>query len=214
MKKILISAAAVIAASLALTGCSGNSASSNSSNTTTSSSSSSTTTSSSSESSSSESSESSTESSSSEDSGEESVPNAVDQIEFPDGRAGQLAKAAMSEHPDEWSGMLNIVSDQDMIDIYLPGLKLDMLEDYCLMFEMTGISGQELLLAKPKAGNESAVKEVIDARFKNIIDNGGFYPMGEETIAGAVSGVTDDGYYYIVSHAKGSDIVAAMTAAN
>ncbi len=117
---------------------------------------------------------------------------------------------AAKAYTEEWSKMMNPIATQEEIDILLPGLKLDMLEDFAYEVEMTGISGQEILVAKPKAGNEAAVKGIVEARFQNIMDNGGFYPAGEETIAGAVQGVTDDGYYYIVSHHMGKDIAAAM----
>lgn len=221
MKKVLTAALAVIVAALALTGCSDNS-NSNSNNSSSTNQSSGTSTDSSNSidnSTSSNESTSSEESNSSEDSssssGEESNPNAVDLLEFPDTRAGKLAKAGLTSHKDEWSAMLNIVDDKDMLEIMLPGLSPDLCEDYCFIIDMVGINSHELLVAKPKAGSEEALKSAFDARFEQIKSPDRFlYPAGEESVAGAVSGTTDDGYLYIVVHAYGADVAAAMAAAN
>lgn len=124
-----------------------------------------------------------------------------------------MVDAALA-YTEEWTKMMNSITTQEEIDILMPGLKLDTLEDYCLMFDMVGINSQEVLVAKPKAGSEADVKAAFDARFDVIKDPSRFlYPAGEEAVAGAVSGVTDDGYYYIVVHHMGSEIADAMAAA-
>lgn len=108
---------------------------------------------------------------------------------------------------------MSSVDSQEQIDIFLPGIQLDQLEDYCFMIDMVGINSHNILIAKPKAGNEAAVKDAFDSYFANLQANGGFYPAGAESVAGAVNSVTDDGYYYIVSHQMGKEIADVMAAA-
>lgn len=109
---------------------------------------------------------------------------------------------------------MNIVSDPAELAIFLPDLDVSQCEEYCLVFDMVGINAHELLIAKPKAGSESAVKAAFDARFDTIKDPSRFlYPAGFESVANAVSGSTDDGYLYIVVHQNGGDIASAINSA-
>lgn len=110
---------------------------------------------------------------------------------------------------------MNIIDDTDSLAIFFPDLDVSQCEEYCLIFDMVGISGHELLIAKPKAGNESAAKAAFDARFDYIKDPSRFlYPAGMESVAGAVQGSTSDGYLYIVVHQDGKDIESAINSAN
>lgn len=132
-------------------------------------------------------------------------------LEFPDNRAGKLAKAGMSEHADQWSGMMNIIDDPEMLSVFMPDFDVSLCEEHCLILDMVGINSHELLVAKPKAGSEDAVKAAFDARFDFIKDPSRFlYPAGMASVEGAVHGVTDDGYYYLVVHQDGKDIEAAI----
>ena len=110
--------------------------------------------------------------------------------------------------------MMNIVSDPADLAIFLPDFDVSQCEEHCLIIDMVGINSHELLVAKPKAGSESAVKAAFDARFDFIKDPSRFlYPAGFESVAGAVQGETDDGYLYIVVHQDGKDIEAAIQSA-
>ena len=87
-----------------------------------------------------------------------------------------------------------------------------MLEDGFFISNLISAHLLRVFVAKPKAGSEDAVKAVFDERFDYFKNdpNAAFYPMQWESIDGAVSGVTDDGYYYIIVHKNGAEIADAM----
>ena len=87
-------------------------------------------------------------------------------------------------------------------------LKFDMLDDYCFLYPM--ITGRKMIIfiAKPKAGSKDAVKAIFDAKYdfyKND-PNAAFYLAEQEDVKGTVSGVTADGYYYLIVHPNGPAI--------
>ena len=70
-----------------------------------------------------------------------------------------------------------------------------------------------VIAVKPVAGSEEAVQTALDNFLAVQKENGAFYPSQEESVAGAVSGTTDDGYMYLVIHKNGQAVADAMVAA-
>ena len=91
-------------------------------------------------------------------------------------------------------------------------LKFNMLDDYCFLYPM--ITGRKMifLVAKPKAADKDAVKAIFDAKYDYYKNdpNAAFYLAEQEDVAGTVSGVTNDGYYYIIVHKNGPAIQSAI----
>ncbi len=148
---------------------------------------------------------------SSSDPGEESYPTPAETLEFPDTKSGRMVKAALETNPEDWSMGLAL-DDGQMLPLDFPELTVDMFEDYCYAFDMIGINGHKVFAGKAKAGQEDAVKTAIEKNLDTLKQNSSFYPAGQEAVAGAVNGTSDDGYYYFVFHANGSDVASAMLA--
>ena len=110
----------------------------------------------------------------------------------------------------EWPDMEEI-SDGEIIKT-LFNLDVDLLDEYYISNAMMSVHLNEIIIAKPKAGNEDAVKSQLDEHFAYIKDGAAFYPDQEIAAAGAVEGVTSDGYYYIIVHQIGSQIADVMEA--
>lgn len=197
MKKILTTALAIIVAALALTGCNNNSTSGNSSSTN-------------------QSSNNSTDNSSSNNSGSSSDESTSSGGDSPsvstNGKAKFMVETALAFKPDEWSGMMNEVTDPETLSVLFPDIDISLCEDYCFMVDMTGINKHEVLVAKAKPGNEGAVKVAFDAYLESLKSpDAMLYPAGQEAVAGAVSGITADSYNYVIIHPNGENIAAAMT---
>ena len=135
-------------------------------------------------------------------------------LEYPDNKAGQMAKAALAVNV--WPGM-TLAEDQDMVDalFYDRGFVIENYDEYCISTNF--ISGQlcNVFVIKPKEGSESEVETVFDNYMEALKTdrNLTFYPAQVESAAGAVQGKTDDGYYYLIVHADGADIESEMLAA-
>ncbi len=127
----------------------------------------------------------------------------------PNGRAAKLGAAAMEAV--EWPAMMD-VTDQEMATMFF-NIDLNMCEDYYFSNQLISAQLNEILVAKPTAGNEDALKDAFDAHFEYIQTDAAFYPDQEASAAGAVSGTTEDGYLYIIVHENGADAAAAMLAA-
>ena len=110
----------------------------------------------------------------------------------------------------EWPAMEEI-NDGEIIKT-LFNLDVDLLDEYYISNAMMSVHLNEIIIAKPKAGNEDAVKAQLDEHFAYIKDGAAFYPDQEIAAAGAVEGVTSDGYYYIIVHQIGSQIADVMEA--
>lgn len=185
MKKFLATAVALAAITAAFTGCSNNN---NSSSSTSSASSSSSTSS----------------------AADSSTTSGTSQAEAP---AAERTVSDLAEAVNgcvEWPDMEEI-SDGEIIKT-LFNLDVDMLDEYYISNAMMSVHLNEIIIAKPKAGNEDAVKSQLDEHFAYIKDGAAFYPDQEIAAAGAVEGVTSDGYYYIIVHQIGSQIADVMEA--
>lgn len=212
MKKKIIVIAAVLAAALTLTACSGDSSNSGSSVQSSSSSSSSSVTESSSVESSSSESSSSAESSSAESSSDESSSSedtsSAPESETSESRAKKMTDAALA-YTEEWTmGMSE--GGKEELELLLPGLTEDMFEEYSFIYDPIGINGQFVFAGKPKAGQEAATKSAFESALSALKEQASFYPAGQESVENAANGETDDGYFYFVIHHMGKDIAAAM----
>lgn len=93
----------------------------------------------------------------------------------------------------------------------LTQLDLEDCEDYILAAPMMSASLKRIVIAKPKAGKEEAVKSALSeyaeaAKVPQPME----YPTWEEERAGTHFGETDDGCFYVVVAAEGADMGAAI----
>ena len=108
----------------------------------------------------------------------------------------------------EWPAMMEI-PDAETASMLL-GIDTTLCEDFYLSTQLMSAQLNEIIIVKPTAGNEAAVKEQMDAHFAYIKDGAAFYPAQEVSAAGAVQGTTDDGYMYILVHENGADVENAL----
>ncbi len=199
MKKLL--AAAAILSIAALAGCSAN----NNNSADSSSEAVSETSSASSESTSDTTSESETapaESGTNEDSTEENKS---------DSRAALYADAVLGAA--QWPDMELITEDTAESAYSFTGIDLSLCEDYYFALPYTSVDLARIIIVKPAEGNEDTVRSQVEAHFDYIKTSAADYPTQEATVSGSVSGVTSDGYYYIIVSENGAaaaDAIAAM----
>lgn len=131
-------------------------------------------------------------------------------LELPNTRAGEFAAKALAA--DTWCDMIMLGTDEELAVHVSDTLSFDMLEDSC--FIITSVSGRRLLafIAKPKAENDDTVNGIFKWIFHNYMNDpdAGYTAQEKEDSAGAVSGVTGNGYYYLVVHKNGAQIADAM----
>lgn len=199
MKKLL--AAAAILSIAALAGCSAN----NNNSADSSSEAVSETSSASSESTSDTTSESETapaESGTNEDSPEENKSES---------RAALYANAVLGAA--QWPDMELITEDTAESAYSFTGIDLSLCEDYYFALPYTSVDLARIIIVKPAEGNEDAVRSQVEAHFDYIKTSAADYPTQEAAVSGSVSGVTSDGYYYIIVSENGAaaaDAIAAM----
>ncbi|MBQ8172071.1 MAG: DUF4358 domain-containing protein [Oscillospiraceae bacterium] len=120
--------------------------------------------------------------------------------------AAQMAANALTAV--EWPAMMEI-PDAESANMML-SIDPALCEDYYFSTQLMSAQLNEVVIAKPSAGNEAALQEQFDAHFDYIKNGAAFYPAQEESAAGAVMGKTDDGYLYILVHTNGADCEAAL----
>ena len=140
---------------------------------------------------------------------ETSAPAETGDAQPESGRAAVLGAAALNA--DEWPS-LDMISDPAIIEAYF-GFNADDTEDYYLAIPLVSANMEEIIVVKPKAGSEEAVKTAIFDHITNVTENMFLYPGQEEIAAGAVTGETPDGYIYGIVHKNGADIAQTMLAA-
>ncbi len=136
----------------------------------------------------------------------EQAPNEGEQTP----EAGVLSAADMAANAfaaGEWPALMEI-SDVETADM-LFGIDISMLEDYVLYAPMMSAHINEVIIVKPTAGNEAAVKEALDAHFAYIKESAAFYPDQEITAAASVQGEAN-GYLYVIVHDDGATIAASL----
>lgn len=102
------------------------------------------------------------------------------------------------------------MTDTQPADLDLEGIEV---ED---SFYQTNLMSPHLfrvIVIKPAAGSEDKLAEVIEAYAAGIKDKTWNYEDQEISAAGTVSGVTSDGYYYVIVHQDGATAESALLAA-
>lgn len=203
MKKIIALSLVLSALAAAVTGCSNNSTSS-------------------SESSDVSSSVSSEESSSSEvvsddAASEDEASDSTDSSESSDdsstaaeSRAEEYANIVMNAI--EWPSM-GVKTDAEDVQLAF-SIDTSLCEDYYFADNMMSVHFNRILIAKPSAGNEEALKAQFDS-YASYLDNMETDRLYEDqviSLSGRVHGETPDGYYYIIVHEDGAAAEAAMLA--
>ncbi len=116
--------------------------------------------------------------------------------------------AANALNAVEWPAMMEI-PDADTANVML-SIDPALCEDYYFSTQLMSAQLNEVVIAKPSAGNEDALQAQFNAHFEYIKNGAAFYPAQEESAAGAVQGKTDDGYLYIIVHADGAACEEAL----
>lgn len=131
------------------------------------------------------------------------------QTEEKSSKAGILGAAAINTN--EWPG-LDMITDAEIIEAFF-GFSADHAEDYYLAVPALSANIEEIVIVKPAAGYEEEIKTALDNHLAYKTDAMNIYPSQEEIAAGAVSGETDDGYYYVIIHKDGAEIEQTMLTA-
>ncbi|MGN0649135.1 MAG: DUF4358 domain-containing protein [Oscillospiraceae bacterium] len=134
---------------------------------------------------------------------EESVP------EQSESKCDKLANAAMEAISFPAMG---IFDDAEAIQSYY-SIDVSLCDDFAFYINMMSVHLNEVIVLKPTAGNENTLTEQIKAHLEYQKENGIWYPAQEESVAGAVWGVTPGGYIYLVIHADGQSAADAIIAA-
>lgn len=130
-------------------------------------------------------------------------------LELPNSRAGELAAKLLAA---DSFGNIGLMDEVGVQFVFSEDISFDMLEDYCFLYPAISFRKLMIFIAKPKKSNEAAVKAIFDEKydyFKND-PNAAFYEQDKIDVQGAVTGVTSDGYYYLIVHPNGSDIQNAI----
>lgn len=128
--------------------------------------------------------------------------------ETTEGKAAKYAEAALTA--GTWPG-LESLTDAALVES-LTGINTADAEDFYVGLPATSANCEEIIVIKPVAGSEDTVKAALDNHMAIVTDPMNVYPSQEETIAGAVSGTTADGYYYLIVNKSGSDCADALNA--
>ena len=120
--------------------------------------------------------------------------------------AAQMAANALAA--TEWPAMMEI-PDAESVNMML-SIDPALCEDYYFSTQLMSAQLNEVVIAKPSAGNEDALQAQFDAHFEYIKNGAAFYPAQEESAAGAVQGKTDSGYLYIIVHTDGAAIEESL----
>ena len=128
-----------------------------------------------------------------------------------DSRAALYADAVLGAA--QWPDMELITEDTAESAYSFTGIDLSLCEDYYFALPYTSVDLARIIIVKPAEGNEDAVRSQVEAHFDYIKTSAADYPTQEAAVSGSVSGVTSDGYYYIIVSENGAaaaDAIAAM----
>ena len=120
---------------------------------------------------------------------------------------------SVSDNSSDSSASDNSSEDPDPESTSL--FNLENCEEYCFATNIISAQLKKIVVIKPKDGKDGDISAAVDKYFDGVKNdpNIAFYPMQQASAEGAVKGVTDDGYYYVIVHENGEDIAAAMIAA-
>ncbi|MGN1423402.1 MAG: DUF4358 domain-containing protein [Oscillospiraceae bacterium] len=128
-----------------------------------------------------------------------------------DSRAAMYAEAVLGAA--NWPDMELISGETAEAAYSFTGIDLSLCEDYYFALPYTSVDLARIIIVKPAEGNEDEVKSQVEAHFDYIKTSAADYPTQEAAVSGSVSGVTSDGYYYIIVSENGAaaaDAIAAM----
>ena len=143
---------------------------------------------------------------------EESTPEESTPEETPnqsESKCDQLANAAMTAVEFPAMGIFDDV--EALKDFY--SIDVSLCDEYAFYINLMSTHLNEVIVLKPAAGNEETLSEQIKAHLEYQKENGVWYPAQEESVAGAVWGVTPGGYIYLVIHPNGQAAADAIIAA-
>lgn len=126
------------------------------------------------------------------------------------GRAEEYANIVMNAV--EWPAM-GVKTDAEDVQLAF-SIDTSLCEDYYFADNMMSVHFNRILIAKPSAGNEEALKAQFDS-YASYLDNMETDRLYEDqviSLSGRVHGETPDGYYYIIVHEDGAAAEAAMLA--
>ena len=126
------------------------------------------------------------------------------------GTAAQYAEKVMNAI--EWPSMAEKTDAEDVQLAF--SIDTSLCEDYYFADNMMSVHFNRILIAKPSAGNEEALRAQFDA-YASYLDNMETDRLYEDqviSLSGRVHGETPDGYYYIIVHEDGAAAEAAMLA--
>lgn len=124
-------------------------------------------------------------------------------------KCDKLANAAMSAIEFPAMGIFDDV--EALKDFY--SIDVSLCDEYAFYINLMSTHLNEVIVLKPSAGNEETLSEQIKAHLEYQKENGVWYPAQEESVAGAVWGVTPGGYIYLVIHSNGQAAADAIIAA-
>ncbi|MGN1423403.1 MAG: hypothetical protein ACI4XA_08505 [Oscillospiraceae bacterium] len=206
MKKIIALSVFLSALALAVTGCSNNANSSSSGNSSTGSEATSSVTSAS------EATSETSNTSETSPAGTSDTSETNDTSEAPSAatRAGQYAEAASGAA--EWPAMMEVTDPEEAMLQF--SIDTALCEDYYLSCNLMSVHFNRILIAKPAAGSEEALKEQFDSYWSYLagMEKEGLYEAQAVSLSGMVRGETSDGYYYIIVNQDGAAAEDAMLA--
>lgn len=125
-------------------------------------------------------------------------------------RAGQYAEAATGAA--EWPAMMEVTDPEEAMLQF--SIDPALCEDYYFSCNLMSVHLNRILIAKPAAGSEDALKEQFDSYHSYLADmeKEGLYEAQAVSLSGMVYGETSDGYYYIIVNQDGAAAEDAMLA--
>lgn len=138
--------------------------------------------------------------------------DANSKLEFPDTKAGELMKKALST--DDW-GYMSLTAEQDIVDTLISNdLKFEDLDDYCIAYTDNSAQLFTAIIVKPKEGKTENVSGALKDYLNKVKtdENLAFYPMQQESADGAVYDELSDGYLALIVNANGQAIMDSLRA--
>lgn len=131
-------------------------------------------------------------------------------LELPNTRAGALAAKALAA--DTWGDMTLLCTDEELAVSVSDKLTSDMLEDSCFIAAAANDRKHFVFIARAKEGGEDMIHGIFNGIFHQYKNdpNAGYNAHQKQDAAGTVTGVTGDGYYYIIVHENGAKIADTM----
>lgn len=131
-------------------------------------------------------------------------------LEYPDTRAGELMKKALSVN--SW-GFMSLTAEQEIIDALIgTDLKVDDVDDILIAYTDNSAQLYTVIIAKPKSDKTDVVTSSLKAYIEKVQndENLSFYPAQQESAAGAVFEELSDGYLAVIVNENGQTIADTL----